>query len=461
MNSQDKISNTTINNLDNYIWCDFVLQFSKTFSSFSELKQEFLNKYPRVLAKIEYGSGYYLKKDTCEDLHSQVKSLDMKFSFNVDTIEKGKPVCVRKEITLENLRQDLIHTLPIYSKETFKPKNYKLKRAEFNSWTGFKAQDPFLQYDYNVVKPILNFIREVICNNDDVCYQYIVSWLVNIVQKPYQKTQVAVFLHSLQQGTGKGSFCYWLKNYLFGNHISAVVSGLNKLTQKHNTCVKNKIMVFVDELPTTSQEFHSQFDTMKHLITDPEICVEPKGVDAYEIPNMVNFMLMSNNLMALKLEKGDRRYACIEVGKSKKGDEEYWETIHDEVLTETTALHFFYYLNTFDIKKCVSLRNIPKTRLRERMIENSQPSHIKFFKEIACGDLTINPNLYIDTFTHNEETISNGLSRDTIYRLYENFCNNAGEKRLKKQLFFDAVTGCYIDFVRTKKIRYYVIKNLE
>lgn len=452
-----------INQEDEYIWCDFIMEFRKEFDTFDELCDQFIKQYPKVLAHIRHGNGYMLKKDTQTDLHSRVSFPFMQFKFIEQKIVKGKIKTDTQDIKFIDLIDHLADRLPLYSKETFRPCDYKLQRYEYNTWTGFKADITGFEekMDMDIVNPILKYIREIISNNNQEVFKYLISWLRHIVVKPYMKTMVAVFLHSNEKGTGKGTLGYWLKNYVFGSHVSSVVCGLSKLTQKHNACIQKKIFTMVDEIPASQGEFHSQFDTMKHLITDPETTVEPKGVDPYEIPNMVNFLMMSNNIMALKIEKGDRRYACIEVSNAKKGDEDYWDYIQNEVLTEETAKHFFQYLKQLPDEECVSLRKIPKTELRQTMINNSIPAHERFFIDIKEEIYEIPQGAFMDEFTCKGEVVDNGIRADTLYRIYEGYCTTRKEQCLRQRLFFMAVKK-YVDQRITKEkgktIRFYTIR---
>ena len=452
-----------ISHFDDYCWIDFRRDSRQEFAGIDHLMKFFITNFPKVASYILFGNTYYLKKDTKEDLHTRVLKLHITFKVIQTTIFKGKLAEKVVSLNLTDVLELCENSIPVFSKETFKPMNYSLKRNEFNTWVGFKAEnqssgDP----DMNVVQPILDFIFEVIANGKEENFKYIISWLSHIVCKPYKKTEVALFLHSNEKGTGKGTLGYWLKNYLFGSHISNVISGLSKLTQKHNTCIQKKIFTMVEELPSLQGEFHAQFDTMKHIITDPQITIEPKGIDPFEIPNFANFMLLSNNLMSIKLERGDRRYACFEVSSHKKGDEDYWDHLHDEVLTEETAKEFFKYLKNLDDSEKISLRKIPKTTIRQTLIDNSIPVHEQFFEDLKKNDYSLPEGSYIPPFMYKCEEITGAIQVDTLYHCYDSYCNNRNEKTLRQRLFFNSIEK-YTEKHRTttkerKTLKFFILK---
>jgi hypothetical protein len=175
---------------------------------------------------------------------------------------------------------------------------------------------------------------------------------------------------------------------------------------------------------------------MKHLITDPDITIEPKGVDPMEIPNMTNFLMMSNNLMALKVERGDRRYACFNVSAEKVGDEHYWDNIHDNVLTEETAKHFFQHLRSIKDIDCVSLRKIPSTDLRESIINNSMSGYERFYNDVKEGSYEIPISAYMDEYKYKGEIFKTSYRADTLYSIYEGYCTRRKENCLRYRLFF-------------------------
>ena len=440
----EKLIECKISKEDDYIYCDFERDvLDKNFDSLTELIEEVKKNFPRVFCKINYKEGHYLKKDTQEDLYCPVPTsyieckLFQFFDKFTKKVSKIKMIDILKSCNFKR-----------YSKEVYKPRNFMLNRLEFNNWVEFKANVPTQKtYDVEIVKKILKYIKFIVCNDDETKFNYLLKWLSHLIQFPFLKTKVALFLYSPLGGTGKGSFVEWLRKSLFGFHMSAVCNSLKKICQDFNTILKGALLVVVEELPTTTDMFHSQFDTMKHLITDNRMRITPKGIDNYEIDNMCNFILVSNNAMCLKLESGDRRYCCFQVNPAKKGDEKYWNNIHGEVLTDETAKHFYRYLEEYESD--VSLNKIPKTKLKEKIIQLSLPSYKKFIEDVKSGDYEIrkvvkHPLSHDDEDSQNDDDekirfIDIPIDNDEMYSEYRNFCIKSGEKAMKQKTFLNVV----------------------
>ena len=113
----------------------------------------------------------------------------------------------------------------------------------------------------------------------------------------------------------------------------------------------------IDELPTVEKQFHNLFDTLKGIITDPYLTVEPKGIEPYTIDNLCNFIFMTNNKHSVKLEQSDRRYVVFEINEKRCEDFEYWSYAHKEIFTENMANTFFRYsvISPLLLRFCFSL----------------------------------------------------------------------------------------------------------
>jgi hypothetical protein len=381
---------------------------------------------------------------------------DNKIIYDKNTGEgKKKEVSVKKtwKFVLEDM---LIDDIKTYSHVAFKPEDYELQPYEYNMWTGFEAKK--VNVDMNLIKPFLDYLRLTICSSNDVTYKYIISWIRHICLKPWEKTDIAIFLQSIQ-GCGKSTLPVFLSKYVFGNHVSIKMSGTDKITGKFNTLLGNKIFVVVEEMACSGKKFHNELDKIKDLITGDKLALEPKGKEIYTIDNRCNFMMCTNNILSLKIEESDRRYACFEVSDVKKGDEKYWTWLRKKILNQKVGNHFYSYLLNMKDEDCVSLRNIPKSSLKKEMVNLSQPSPIRFMNQLKNGECKIQENMYIPPFTTKKVKYKKGINRMALYQKYRQWCESNDEKNLSKTKFYQKIQ---LQATRTKirkKIVFWV--NLE
>ena len=424
---------------ENYVWTDFYMDSRAPFQNKSQLYNFFKTRFPYVCNKLNIGEGLYVKKETIENRINLVKG---KWGELFYYFSKG---------SIEFMRQkDLIEATKIttYSELCYKPKN-DIANHQFNTWSKLKA-DNNLNNTIDV-NPLLEFMKEIICKGDNSLYKYLITWLRTICKTPWNKTQSVLLFYS-PQGTGKGSFVNWLIKWVFGIQNSTYAS-VNTITQKHNKTLSNKIFIGVDELPTLEKQFHNLFDTLKGLITEPYITIEPKGFETYMIDNLCNFIFMTNNKNSIKIEKSDRRYVVFEISESRIGDFAYWDYMHQQVFTEDMANSFFKYLNEIDDddELVVNLRDIPNTKLRDEMKNMSMTNIELFIKDVKerSGLEGLDFVLYGAKTTRdyygndvlektdicNHEDYKDGqefiIQKKDLYKVYEIWCHNNGEKASK------------------------------
>ena len=186
----------------------------------------------------------------------------------VDGAEKQASMDIAKNIINDPLK------FPLYNKTVCKPNGYELKKNELNVWSGFKAQELDGPPNMEIVNVFINHIGEVWANDNDSVYKYMMSWLAQIIKKPYKQTGVAIMLQG-GQGSGKTLPCDILQERVFGKNVAGTSSGLGSLPQRFNGTSMGKVLRIVNELSIVEPgSFTTAFDKMKSLITDRRVEVE-------------------------------------------------------------------------------------------------------------------------------------------------------------------------------------------
>jgi hypothetical protein len=428
---------------DDYYWVDFVYDARKVFDSLEDLVEFFKTNFPKVCKKVCIGNGFYLKKEYSELLYNNtsMKELDRttKFYYNVTNTQSGGKM-VNKKITM-NLGDlfEMSH-LDVYSHVVCHPLDISSK--VLNTWVPLKA-DIVRSCNFNKVKPLLEFIKDIISNNNEEMYKYIMTWIRQVCITPQNKTgKVLVFQSG--QGSGKGSLVDWMTKYLFGG-VSATNMTIDSLTSKFNGKLMNKVFISVDELPVTSERFHSVFDTLKNQITSHMMEIQYKGREPFDTTNLLNFIFMTNHENSVKVESGDRRYVIFKISGSKIGDHAYWSKMHKEVFTEDMAIEFFNYLREMKEDELVDLNVIPTTELRSRMIENSMNSVEMFIKLVRDRELEedlvllSSPDDVTPLISIPPSSLIK-IKKNNLYSVYVKWCADVGEKVHKQKMFNQYLT---------------------
>lgn len=403
-----------------YTWGDFELEANQRFDTFEDMLEFVKNNYPRVCGYISEGKGEYVKKCITEDgtvgfnvIGKADMTLQMKYK---ELIAKGKnQTSVDKQISIKEF-----NSLIQYKRIGYYPQGLERPSDSFNIATNFVARE-VMNPDYKSIEPILFHLKEVWADGDEECFQYILKMLRNIVKFPNYKQKVAIVIQS-SQGAGKGIITKFLREFVIGNELTSCVSGLESITGKFNSIIARKALVVVDELSSAKDCFHTNFDTLKNLITEDRIKVEPKGRDAINIHNYSSFILFTNHKMSFKLEKGDRRYFAIQASDRFVGNVEYFKSLEKSMTKENGDVFYSYLLNEVQGEKGDEV-NFPKSNFREELIMLSLSTPEKFWNDFKRDfDATTITYKYVD------DRIA--IKGADVYNMYRNWCHQNGENAM-------------------------------
>lgn len=263
--------------------------------------------------------------------------------------EKGKPV---------NAYTVFLHHKDVFAKVAYM--FYSTNPDVISYFHGYKyntVQTP----DMSIIQKYLDFVHDVIADGDENSFNYIQSWIANMMQNPGQINGTALILRSLQ-GCGKTIFTDIISKMMTG-YSEANLDDIEDITN-FNSVLENKMFVVVNELCNHGDSRRDNFDKLKTHITDKTVRINEKCVVKRTIANTTNFVFVSNNAVPIRVEQSDRRYAVFEISAKHIKDRDYYRQIcestnSDEFYSNLTAYYLNYNLNGFDP------RNIPETEARK------------------------------------------------------------------------------------------------
>ena len=407
---------------DTYNYNDFHTQFNNITVESCESLDDVLSEYPRVIAHVLKGKGFFIKKlkNGELDITKRLETSDfiVKYEYPVDKgMSFERYLCTKQAFgqiacELENCPED-----------------------EFNIWTGFQGKRVSVP-ESDGLKLMKSFIMESWANNDLLTYNYIISWFAGLITNLKGINRVALAMIS-PQGTGKGTLVDFMDLVLRAVNIVSV-TGITAITDKHNTILQGKRLVNINEMSSTKDEFKSNFDKIKSYITDPTVVINPKGVDPFKIKNISNFILFTNHRDAIIVEESDRRYAIFEMSSAHINDTEYFSNVRKECFNQSVADEFYTYLLDF---ASVDISKIPNTELRQEMMNMSKSTPLKFLD-------SINEDSDLKTRILNNGT---EVSANDLYSQYQTWCSNNGERNVLTATKFGTIISTKLTKKRTNR----------
>ena len=329
---------------------------------------------------------YKTYKEIVEDLSKVIRfveSNNLMFIIKTYDIHNNKYVIsymtntnMKEMLKMIKLWNDERKTITAYDAFIAYKSKLTVKGVKFYSNNDKDIFSIFQGFKYNTVENInmsiidnfLNMIKEVIADNNDDIYNYLLDWISYIIQHPGNKTETAIVLKGLQ-GIGKNTFtdviCELLSGYSENN-----VNQIGELTGNFNSVLESKMLLVLNELKNCGDDRLANFDTLKSIITDKTIRINEKNQPRRTSENVANLIFVTNNSYPVKIESGDRRYVVLACNGKYKNNHDYWNNMYNSFTPE-----FYSHLLTFFINRDISNFNpriIPMTEAKQDLIEASR-----------------------------------------------------------------------------------------
>jgi hypothetical protein len=233
----------------------------------------------------------------------------------------------------------------------------------FHGWHWNELDD----VNMDVLNLWFKHVKEVICNDDPVKYEYINKWIAYIVQNATRST-VGLVLQGIQ-GAGKNAFSDVLAQ-LFRGFSNGDITDMDDLTG-NNSGIENKVFIALNEARNAGEDRFANFDKLKAYIVAPSIDISEKYVKKHSTENVLNIVFTTNNDYPIKIEKGDRRYYVLMVSGRYKHDKQYfndyYKACNGDDFFNNLMTYYMYHSTSF-----TEVRDPPMTEEKEAVIDASR-----------------------------------------------------------------------------------------
>lgn len=223
---------------------------------------------------------------------------------------------------------------------------------------------------------MLKHIKDVICSSDPKQYEFLCKWIGNMLRG--NKNDSCIYVKGQSEGTGKSTPFEFIREFVIGNSL-CVQTGSGPLKKDFNQELEGRLMVVFEELENfNSGEWAVISCKLKRIITSNTIMIEGKGVNAKEIKNINNYILITNN-DAIK-EDGGRRYMITDISTHRLNDREYFKQLYDTCFNKDVGAAFYAYMLEVDLTG-YNAQDFPESRSKnDAYVKRIDPVH-RFLKE--------------------------------------------------------------------------------
>lgn len=297
------------------------------------------------------------------------------------------------------------------SKYEYNPPPVKTPSYNFNAWNGW-AMD-HIDYKKADTSRIYNHIRFMAgLSNTEEVYEYLLNWFAWCVQFPALKTMVCLIFYGKQR-SGKSCIAENLLSIIMGKRKIMVTGSVDKIFGKHSD-VGNKHLVVLNE--ANGKETKNIHEVIKDAITRETVITEPKGIDAYESTDYVNYIMTTNNISAVDVPSDDSRFMPIAVNNCLIGNIDYFKELRADMDDNDVMGSFYDDLMKRDLTGWNACTYRPMTDLKKDMVELSISPYQEFINW-----------LYIELsteFNDNNNIIS--YSGAELYYMFKRFWSEVG-----------------------------------
>jgi hypothetical protein len=321
-------------------------------------KECFKVRNPFVYVRLEQSHDCSKAPEVCFLKHSELRNFYCHLSYYKKAIpseENNQRMWIEKRFIstwLKDGHKKEVSTIIVDPRGT--------RKDVYNLWSGYLAEAQLLSLTVGghtfdsemaaadfVFAPIYQHIVQVITDGNKEHAEWILDWIANIVQRPWQKSQVAIMLYG-KQGCGKGIIFDWLRNYVLGpKHTFQTADPENDLFSKFSQGLVNVSLVQVDEV----KNLHEHADKIKDAITNRTVKLEKKNKDPVTLDAFANIIFTSNNENALKIPGDDRRMVLFRCSSVFKGNKQYFDDLAHHLKLDGVSAWFYKILKQRDLSK--------------------------------------------------------------------------------------------------------------
>ena len=272
----------------------------------------------------------------------------------------------------------------------------------YNLFRGFPIQP--IEGDCSLY---LQHLSDNICRGKAEYYEYLLSWMAHMIQRPWELPGVAIVFRGAQ-GTGKGIATDELGKLIEPHYIA--LSGIEQLVGRFTGHLKDVVLVYANEATWGGNK--SAEGALKAMITDPDSSIEQKFKDVIRLDNFKRIMVSSNEDWAVPVGKDDRRFFILDVNDKHKEDHAYFGAIVDQ-MRQGGSEALMYLLKNRDLSD-FNVRKVPQTPFNFDLKLLSMDSTDSFIYE------------YLRETSEDDWDCS--VSKSSLHKKYLEWCKEHGKK---------------------------------
>lgn len=324
---------------------DFTINFNNSHYSIDRIYQNkySINNFGYLINDLRKCYGFFedrffiKRKDGDQFKVKEVNSVKIQHMF-----EMYKPITENKEINLYQIVRRYSDYFKYIDAKFMAYPTEEEQNDYINLFQGFKYIE-LKTYGFEMLQPLLDHVKNIICNGDEDKYDYLMKWWANIFQNITVKNCSMPIIYGAQ-GSGKSIFVEIMCE-LLGSYGLRNCDDLDKVFGKFNVLNTKYLAIVINEPPDANDKFKFT-GKIKSKITQNQQTVECKGIDPFDLETWTNYIMTTNNPNPIMEERGNRRVIYYETNNSKCGDFNYFKELLSPIQPITQGPYNKSYMGT-------------------------------------------------------------------------------------------------------------------
>ena len=223
--------------------------------------------------------------------------------------------------------------------------------------------------------------------DEEPVVDYAMKYFAHMIQKPFEIPGTAIIMSSHRHGTGKDTLVNCMAS-IIGSH-AVHYNSETQFWDKHDTKKEGAILIHLEEACARANKAKSS--ELKALITADRIDMNPKGIKAYDVPNVARIIMTTNEADPVNLEESDRRFLIV--NPSNRLLTADWIAIYSQIKTPAFIATVGRYLETLSLDGW-NPRKLPMTAIKAGLLDLSKPVELEFIEQLDNGPWKSAAGLY-------------------------------------------------------------------
>jgi hypothetical protein len=322
----------------------------------------FLDKVCRV------GSQYLVQNE--DGSHEMETGRQLEDRFKAETFKciladpDGKPIepwCNTGSFADTLCRDPAMRT---YEKMDTYPDASECPAYVYNLWKPMPCQE----WDPTLANPTSEHVAAfrkhilILSDHDPDVAAFIELFIAHMIHHPSHKPQAWIVLLS-EEGAGKGTLIRLIVRLVGALPKVREISNVKRsLAGPFNQVMLDAFFVVLDE----AKDLFDISEELKHMITEPTVTVNQKGIKEVEVRSYARFMLTSQPRV-VPTKKGDRRGVIVRSSDELIGNKAYFDGIKARMDDAQAIADFHAYLMTLKPPRVFTAHDLPQTAVQREM----------------------------------------------------------------------------------------------